>query len=128
MPTALELSREEWKRYRGGLTRRAARVGLAESEHAEREQLLHRVRQAAAALKARFDVRRVVLFGSLAHEAWFVSDSDVDLAVEGLRAKDYWRAWRLVEDIVADRPVDLIDMKTATDSLHRAIERQGVEL
>ncbi len=42
--------------------------------------------------------------------------------------KDYWRAWRLVEDIIAERPVDLIDMKTATDSLRRAIERYGVEL
>lgn len=128
MPTALELSREEWKRYRGGLARRPVRGGLTEGERAERERLLRRVRQAAAALKARFDVRRVVLFGSLAHEAWFVSDSDVDLAVEGLRPRDYWRAWRLVEDIVADRPVDLIDMKTATDSLRRAIERYGVDL
>jgi predicted nucleotidyltransferase len=101
---------------------------LTKDERAEREQLLHRVRQAAAALKARFDVHRVVLFGSLAHEAWFVPDSDVDLAVEGLPSKDYWRAWRLVEDMIIERPVDLIDMETATASLRRAIERYGVEL
>lgn len=128
MPTALELSREEWKRYRGGLARRAVRPGLTEFERAERERLLHLVREAAAALKARFEVRRVLLFGSLAHEAWFVPDSDVDLAVEGLPARDYWRAWRLVEDIIAERPVDFVDMKTVTDSLRRAIERYGVEL
>jgi predicted nucleotidyltransferase len=89
---------------------------------------MRRVRQAADALKARFGVRRVVLFGSLAHEAWFVPDSDVDLAVMGLRTEDYWRAWRLAEDIIADRPVDLIDVETAVDSLRRAIERHGVEL
>jgi len=126
MPTALELSREEWESYRGGLDRRTA--GLTEDEQAERDRLLRRAHEAAAALKARFDVQRVVLFGSLAHEAWFVPDSDVDLAVEGVQAKDYWKAWRLVEDIIAERPVDLIDMETATDSLRRAIERYGVEL
>ncbi len=86
MPTALELSREEWKRYRGSLTRRAAPAGLTEDERAERERLLHCVRRAAAALKSRFEVHRVLLFGSLAHEAWFVADSDVDLAGEGLLA------------------------------------------
>jgi uncharacterized protein len=128
MPTALELSREDWKRYRGSPAGQVAPVGLSEDEHAAREQLLSRVRQAAAALKARFDVHRVLLFGSLAHEAWFVPDSDVDLAVEGLPSKAYWRAWRLVEDIIGERPVDLIDMETATDSLCRAIERDGVEL
>ena len=128
MPTALELTREEWKQYSGASSRRAASPGPTERERAEREQLLRRVRQAAAALKARFGVRRVVLFGSLAHEAWFVPDSDVDLAVEGLPAQHYWQAWRLVEDVVADRPVDLIDVHSATDSLRRAIERYGVEL
>jgi predicted nucleotidyltransferase len=69
-----------------------------------------------------------VLFGSLAHEAWFAPDSDVDLAVEGLRVEDYWRAWRLVEDIIADRPVDLIDIGAVGDSLRRAIQRYGVEV
>jgi predicted nucleotidyltransferase len=128
MPTALELSPEEWERYAGGLARQMIPPALTEAERAERERLLRRVREAAAALKARFDVRRVVLFGSLAHQAWFVSDSDVDLVVEGLQAKDYWRAWRMVEDIIADRAVDLIDMKTAVDSLRRAVERYGVEL
>ena len=32
-----------------------------------------------------------------------MADSDVDLVVEGLRAEDYWQAWRLVEDIIAKR-------------------------
>ena len=128
MPTALELNPEEWKRYKGGLARQVVRPALTESERLDREQLLHRVREAAAVLKKRFSARRVVLFGSLAHEAWFVSDSDVDLAVEGLQTEDYWRAWRVVEDIILDRPVDLIDMQTAVDSFHRAVERYGIEL
>ena len=87
-----------------------------------------RVRQAAGMLKAQFGVRRVILFGSLAHTTWFPRESDVDLAIEGLACDDYWRAWRAVEDVVADREVDLIEIETATDSLRGAIERHGVEL
>lgn len=128
MPTALELSHEEWKRYRGRPDEQGAHAALTAAEQQECEALLVRVREVADALKARFDVRRVILFGSLAHTAWFVPDSDVDLAVEGLSPQDYWRAWKLAEDLVADRPVDLIDMKTATVSLREAIERYGVEL
>jgi predicted nucleotidyltransferase len=79
-------------------------------------------------LKTRFGARRVILFGSLAHAAWFMPDSDVDLVVEGLAGDDYWRAWGLIEEIVADRPVDLIEIETAGESLRRAIQRYGVEL
>ena len=128
MPTALELSREQWKQYTGSGSRRRSRSALTETERSERERLLRRVRDAAVVLKARFAVGRVVLFGSLAHEAWFGSDSDVDLAVEGLDAKDYWRAWRLIEEIIADRPVDLVEIEAAEGALARAIRRDGVEL
>jgi len=69
-----------------------------------------------------------VVFGSLAHAAWFIPDSDVDLAVEGLAPKDYWQAWRMVEEIISDRPVDLIEIEAAGESLRRAIERYGIEL
>jgi predicted nucleotidyltransferase len=90
--------------------------------------LLSRIREAAAALKSRFGVRRVILFGSLAHAAWFVPDSDVDLAVEGLKGDDYWKAWRLAEEIIGERPVDLIEVERAGEALRRAIARQGVDL
>jgi predicted nucleotidyltransferase len=79
-------------------------------------------------LKSRFGVRRVVIFGSLAHAAWFIPDSDVDLAVEGLAPKDFWQAWRIVEEIISDRPVDLIELEAASESLRRAIKRHGIEL
>jgi predicted nucleotidyltransferase len=70
----------------------------------------------------------VVLFGSLAHMAWFMPDSDVDLAVEGLAGDDYWEAWRQVEEIIGDRPVDLSEIEMVGESLRRAIQRHGVEL
>jgi predicted nucleotidyltransferase len=89
---------------------------------------MKRVKAAADLLKARFGARRVVLFGSLAHQAWFAPDSDVDLMVEGLATGDYWQAWRLAEETVADRAVDLIELETASPSLLQSIRRHGVEL
>jgi predicted nucleotidyltransferase len=70
----------------------------------------------------------VWLFGSLAHAAWFDPDSDVDMAVEGLPPEDFWKAWAAVEDIIRERPVDLIDWDMASDSLRQAIEEFGIEL
>jgi predicted nucleotidyltransferase len=128
MPTARELTREGWQPYIEAASRRPHLPDLTVEEHRERERLLGRVRLAAAELKKRFSVRRVMLFGSLAHEAWFVADSDVDLAVEGLDGDAYWHAWRIVEEAMGDRLVDLIEVETATGSLRRAIERHGIEL
>ncbi len=34
----------------------------------------------------------------------------------------------MVEDIIADQPVDLIDIETAGESMLRTIERYGIEL
>ena len=128
MPTALELPREEWGRYIESARRRPDLPAITPAEAQEREQLLARIREAVTELKRRFSVRRVMLFGSLAHSAWFVPNSDVDLAVEGLDSGSYWKAWGLVEDIIATHPVDLIDIETAGESLQQAIERYGVEL
>lgn len=129
MPTALELKREGWKPYLDATRERSgSTISLTPEEERARTQLLGRVREAAELLKERFGVRRVVLLGSLAHRAWFVPQSDVDLAVEGLDSAEYWRAWRAVEQVIEDRAVDLIEMETAGESLLQAVQRYGVEL
>jgi predicted nucleotidyltransferase len=56
-----------------------------------------------------------------------VADSEVDLAVEGLSSAGYWQAWQVAEEIIGDRPVDLIELETASPSLLDAIEEYGVE-
>jgi predicted nucleotidyltransferase len=91
------------------------------------------VRSAASLLKTAYGAKRVILFGSLAHEAWYSADSDIDLAVEGLPDDAYWRAVDeiiaiAVEEIIGDRPVDLIEVEAARESLRRAIEHGGVPL
>jgi len=129
VPTALELTREGWKPYLEAASRRGEPSPLTLEERQARERLLTRIRTAAAMLKDRFDARRVVLFGSLAHAAWFMPDSDVDLAVEGLASRDYVAGvagW--LRKSLASRPVDLIEIETVGESLRQAIERHGVEL
>ncbi len=128
MPTALELTHERRKKYLEAARQRPLPPDLTTVEQRARERLLERAREAAAVLKSRFGVRHVFLFGSLAHATWFAPDSDVDLAVEGLAGDDYWRAWQLVEEIIGERPVDLIEVEMATESLRKAIRRYGVEL
>jgi len=128
MPTALELQREDWLRYKRALTRRPTRSRLTPEEQRERGRLLAQARDLAKMLKREFGVEKVVLFGSLARMSWFTLGSDVDLAVEGLETRDYWQAWKLAEDIIPDRPVDLIQIESVSGSLKKAIDRYGVEL
>ncbi len=122
------MSREEWKPYIEAARRRPLPPKLTPAQEIEREQVLAQVREAAAALKAQFGVKKVILFGSLADTTWFASDSDVDLAVEGLPPSDFWQTWRVVEEIIHDRPVDLIEIETARETLQRTIRQHGMEL
>ena len=128
MTTALELAPEDLNRYRDAARHRSAPLTLTPEEVAARDELLRRVRSAAAVLRTIYGAKRVILFGSLAHEAWYTTDSDVDLAVEGLPCDSSWRAWRAIEEMISDRPVDLIEVETAGESLRSAIERDGVPL
>jgi predicted nucleotidyltransferase len=126
MPTALELGPEGWRLYAQAFTRRRSRKGKKGLKLEERERILGEVKRAADLVKAKFGAKRVILFGSMAHEAWFTPDSDIDIAVEGLKTEDYWRAWEMLEEEIFDRPVDLIEIESASESLRESIERQGI--
>jgi len=128
MATALELSREGWKGYIEAAWHKRSRTVLSPAAQEAREELVGKAREAASLLKARFGAKRVVLFGSLAHQAWFSPESDMDLAVEGLQGSDYWEAWRRVEEIVENCSIDLVEIETARLSLLQAIQRHGIEL
>lgn len=130
MSTVLDLTAEERERYVVALRKRMAEHAkpLSDEQRLARQQLLAQIRVAAQMIKARFGAQRVILFGSLAHEAWFYPQSDVDLAVEGLSSRDYWEAWRLAEQVIPDRRVDMVELETARPALRNAIQRNGVEL
>ena len=127
MATALELTTEQLQKYIEHHRQRKPRVPTA-AEIAEREALIAQARAAAKILREQFGATRVTLFGSLAHQAWFSSDSDVDIMVEGI-GTDYWKAWGVVENIIAhNRRIDLVDWDMASESLRRAVREEGLEI
>jgi predicted nucleotidyltransferase len=126
MATPRELSPEAMARYREAARRRhqAEQRALAARE----QRAWELARQAAAVLRARFPIERVVVFGSLAHPGCFTAWSDVDIAAWGLRPEDTFRAIGVAMDLDAEIAVNLIDVATCSPSLLRVIEREGIPL
>lgn len=89
-----------------------------------RIRLMEKVKECAIAIK-RIGGKRVILFGSLA-TGRFHRGSDVDIAVEGLSSKTYFKAIGLIEEILGDIPFDLIDMEETLPTVRQKIEREGV--
>jgi uncharacterized protein len=124
MTTPLELSPEKIARYRASALKR---------QHQEEREVSRRrrkawqfARQAAALLRQKFNVERVVVFGSLARESGFTRWSDVDIAAWGLAPEDTFRAIGAVMDLDTEIGVNLVDVNTTRPSLLAAIERDGV--
>jgi predicted nucleotidyltransferase len=85
-------------------------------------------RKAAELLKSEFGARRVVAFGSLAHGAWFSPHSDIDLAVEGIPAAAFWRAWCALDRLDSSFEIDLVPGESCSSRLQEEIAQNGVEL
>lgn len=88
--------------------------------------LMEKVKVCANEIR-KLGVKQVILFGSLA-VGRFRKGSDVDIAVEGLTAKAYFRALGIIEDILGDIPFDLVDLKEALPSVKEKIEKEGIIL
>jgi uncharacterized protein len=125
MPTALELGKDAWNTFVGN---KRSYLQLSDPQVIERDELLNLVNQAANMLKQKYNPGKIILFGSLAHKAWFNENSDVDLAVDGLPSDDYWQAWRDVEDIINDRRIDFVDISDIAEPIKDIIESEGIEL
>ena len=85
-------------------------------------------RQAADILKKEFGAVRVVVFGSLAHGAWFNARSDIDLMAEGIPPGDFWRAWCALDRLGSQFEIDVVAGEAINDRLRQEVEREGVEL
>ncbi len=85
---------------------------------------LDEARRAARILADRYDVNRVILFGSLAWPRPFRRESDIDLAVEGLAPEHFFRAdAELAREIPF--PIDLKLLSDCPPALLDRIEREG---
>jgi predicted nucleotidyltransferase len=126
MATARDVTPEDMAGYRAAARRRAEHEAQALAKREERAWEL--AREVAAALRERFGVTRVVVFGSLVHPGYFTPWSDVDIAVWGLRPEDTFRAIGVAMDADTDIPVNLVDAGACSASLLETIERDGVRL
>ena len=126
--TALDLTAQEWQDFHPGEI--SDGLQLHESAQAKkRSQQAWRVaRRAAQMLRKQFGAGRVVVFGSLAHGAWFTSWSDIDLAAWGIPPERFYWAVAAVTGLSADFKIDLIDQETCRSAVRKALEREGVEL
>jgi len=85
-------------------------------------------RKAATILKERFGATRVLVFGSLAHGAWFTPRSDIDLLVDGIPVEKFFHAEADVEAVATGYKVDLVDSRECSPELLEQVEEEGVEL
>ncbi|MCP4665398.1 MAG: hypothetical protein GY849_03440 [Deltaproteobacteria bacterium] len=104
------------------------RYGKDSELKARKDRALDISRKAAGLLKQKYGATRVVLFGSLAHEAWFTPRSDIDIYTEGIPVKAFFKAEAEVQLIGQGLKVDLIDSKECSPELMAEIEREGIEL
>lgn len=81
----------------------------------------------AKELKERFHASKVMLFGSLAR-ADFSQWSDIDLAVWGISASDYYKAVAYASGYSSVFKVDLVDAEDCSPSLLQHITQNGIEL
>lgn len=120
------LTAEQLAEYRSGAqSREAARKQESRSRRLRAWRAAHR---GTSLLKSAFGANRVIVFGSLAHGAWFSPRSDIDLAVEGLAGEEFWRAWSAVEQVTPGFQVDLVDLTKAPERLRERIREHGREL
>ncbi|MSP59786.1 MAG: nucleotidyltransferase domain-containing protein [Myxococcales bacterium] len=104
-------------------TMRLRDQALREARARRAEESRARLPELVRILVEEFHARRVALFGSLTRNE-LQGHSDIDLAVLGLAPRDYWRALdRLC--LAAGRPVDLVPIEEASDSLLARLEAAG---
>ena len=110
---------------RTALARERARQ---EANSQRRAAALALAKAAAALLREQHGATRVLLYGSTAHGLWFTNESDIDLAVEGITADRFWRAWSAVAALDPAFEINLVAWEDATPPLRAAIEREGILL
>lgn len=111
------------------------RRAAGESEEREARLLNERWEQAwqlahtaAALLRGKYHVTRVVVFGSLVRRQMFTPWSDVDIAAWGIAPEHTFQAIADMLWISAGIEVNLVDVNTCSSSLLATIEREGVEI
>lgn len=111
----VEKYRRAWHQHAGESRRK---------NESRRQDALQCAKTLAMTLVSRFGAKKVMLFGSVLNEDRFNKNSDIDIAVEGIGAENYFSAF--AECQMFDFPVDLIEISTATPLMKERIAKGTV--
>lgn len=120
--TALDLTPEELRSYH------PYRISNTQQAAEKWEQAWEVARAAGQLLREQFGAKQVDVFGSLVHRNCFTPWSDIDLAVWGIPAHQFYRAVAAVTGLSSEFKIDLVDAEDCSTSLRRIIEIEGKEL
>lgn len=76
-------------------------------------------------LRTQFGAEQVLVFGSLIDTGLFDERSDIDIAVRGIPASQYFQAVTKIMTVSQTFSVDLVDLDTCPETLRQIILRDG---
>lgn len=84
---------------------------LRQKREARRQKALQMAQQVIPPIAATYpSVRRVYLFGSILRPGFFHQQSDIDIALDGSTAHDYFDFWRTLEEAMPNWTIDVREL------------------
>lgn len=90
-----------------------------------RQEALAAAIRVADFLRREFGAAEVIVFGSLVRDGVFDGRSDIDLAVRGIPAAEFYRAYAAATAVSPQFDLDLIDLDACPQPLHESILKEG---
>ncbi|MBE7469177.1 MAG: hypothetical protein DPW09_19015 [Anaerolineae bacterium] len=94
-----------------------------EEREVRRKRALKEIKEVVPALLPQYSaIKAVYLFGSVLRFGRFQTNSDIDVAIEGGAAEDYFAFWRDLQEALPDWFIDLRDLPPHTLFTQRVYE------
>ena len=90
-----------------------------------RQEALAAAIRVADFLRREFGAAEVIAFGSLVRDGVFDGRSDIDLAVRGIPAAEFYRAYAAATAVSPQFDLDLIDLDACPQPLCETILKEG---
>lgn len=127
MSTALEMTPEEWSKFKP-TKKIAVRASQSAFLAERRAKALELAKTASSILRQRYGAKRVVVFGSLARTKTFTAWSDIDLAAWGIAPDEFFSAVAAVTGLSPDFKIDLVEPDTCRKAIKSSIHKHGMEI
>jgi predicted nucleotidyltransferase len=101
------------------------RLRKAKTNELRRKKALAEARRLAKVLASDYHIKKVIVFGSTNEPGKFSETSDIDLAVLGLKARDYFQA---LGQLIGESTftIDLVDYESGGVLIKKRIDRGKV--